>query len=163
MAQAKPVVKAVALDKIINASVESLSKATSAANLAVTAKSAEAKKLTAEDRRHTKKKGILTRRNKLVAAKLKKSPDAANKKTVATVAKELKMTTAVLDKARASKAVVAAELSALKVAQKRLTAYSKAIATVDKALNAPKKKRKVVKKPAVKKTTTKKRAVKKSE
>jgi len=163
MAKAKPVVKAVALDKTINASVESLSKATSAANLAVTAKSAEAKKLTAEVRRHTKKKGILTRRNKLVTAKLKKSPDAENKKTVATVAKELKMTAVVLDKARASKAVVAEELSALKAAQKRLIAYSKAITIVDKALNAPKKKRKVVKNPAVKKTTTKKSAVIKSE
>ena len=141
MAKAKPVVKAAALDKMINASTESLSKACGNAATAVTKKSAEAKKLLAEVKRHTRKKATLTKRNKTAAAKLKKDANAANKKAVAGVAKELKATKAALDKARASKAVVMTELAALKVSSKRLTAYTKAIAAADKVLNKPAKKR----------------------
>jgi len=141
MAKAKPVVKAAALDKTINASTESLTKACGNAATAVTKKTAEAKKLLAEVKRHTKKKTTLTKRSKTAAAKLKKDTNAANKKAVATVAKELKATKAALDKARASKAVVLTELAALKAASKRLTAYTKAIAAADKALNKPAKKR----------------------
>ncbi len=141
MAKAKPVVKAAALDKTINASTDSLTKACDNAATSVTKKSAEAKKLTAEVKRHTKKKATLTKRNKTAAAKLKKESNAANKKAVTAVAKELKTTKVALDKARASKAVVSTELSALKSAAKRLTAYTKAIAAADKVLNKPAKKR----------------------
>ena len=141
MAKAKPVIKAAALDKTINASTESLTKVCGNAATAVTTKTAEAKKLLTEVKRHLKKKSTLTKRNKTAAAKLKKDANAANKKAVAAVAKELKATNAALDKARTSKAVVLTELAALKTASKRLTAYTKAIATADKALNKPAKKR----------------------
>ena len=141
MAKAKPVVKAAALDKTINASTDSLTKACGDAATAVTKKTAEAKKLLAEVKRHLKKKSTLTKRSKTAAAKLKKDTNAANKKAVAAVAKELKATKAALDKARASKTVVLTELAALKAASKRLTAYTKAIAAANKVLNKPAKKR----------------------
>jgi hypothetical protein len=51
-----------------------------------------------------------------------------------------------LDKSRAHKALVAAELSALKAASKRLDAYTKAVAAADKKLNKPAKKKRTVKK-----------------
>ena len=141
MAKTKPIIKAAALDKTINASIDSLTEACGNAETAVTTKTIEAKKLTADVKRHTKKNATLTKRNKTAAAKLKKDTNATNKKTVAAVAKELKSTKAALDKARASKAVVSTELAALKASSKRLIAYTKAIATADKVLNKPAKKR----------------------
>lgn len=146
MAKAKPVVKAVALDRTINAATDSLTKARGNAETAVTKKSAEAKKLLAEVRRHLKKKTTLTKRSKTAAAKLKKDTNAANKKAVAAVAKELKATKTSLEKARANKATVLTELAALKAASKRLTAYTKAIAAADKVLNKPAKKKRSKKK-----------------
>ena len=146
MAKAKPVVKAAALDKTINASIDSLTKACGNAETAVTIKSAEAKKLLAEVRRHLKKKTTLTKRSKTAGAKLKKEANAANKKAVAAVTKELNATKAALDKSRASKAVVLTELASLKAAAKRLTTYTKAIAAADKVLNKPAKKRRAKKK-----------------
>ncbi len=142
MAKAKPVVKAAALDKTINASVDSLNKACSNATKALAKKTAEAKKQKAEVKRQLKKKATLTKRNKTAAAKKKKDANAINRKAAATVAKELKSTKSALDKARASNAVISSELGELKIASKRLTAYTKAIAAADKVLNKPAKKRK---------------------
>ena len=142
MAKAKTIIKAAALDKTIDASTGALTKACGSANSAVTGKAAEAKKLTVEVKRHTKKKATLTKRNKTAAAKAKKDASAANKKAAVSVAKELKAIKSALDKARANKAVVAAELASLKAASKRLTGYTKAIAAVDKVLNKPVKKKK---------------------
>jgi len=146
MVKAKPVVKATALDKTINASVEALTKASSAADVAVAKKAAEAKKMLAEIRRHLKKKATLTKRNKTASEKLKKDASAVNKKAVAAVVKDLKVTNAALTKVRTSKAAVLAELASLKLASKRLNAYTKAIAAADKVLNKPAKKRRIVKK-----------------
>jgi len=53
MVKAKPIVKAAALDKTINASTDSLTKACSNAVTAITNKTAEAKKLMTEIRRDT--------------------------------------------------------------------------------------------------------------
>lgn len=148
MVKAKPVIKAAAIDKTINASTDSLTKACNDAVTAITKKTAEAKNLMAEVKRHTKKKAILTRRSKTAATKLKKDPNAANKKAVTDVAKEIKLTSSALDKARTNKAFVSTELAALRAASKRLNAYTKAIAAADKVLNKPvikKRKRKVVK------------------
>ena len=141
MAKAKPVVKAAALDKTINASIDSLTKAYSDAVTAIAKKSAEAKKLLTEIKRHLKKKATLTKRSKAATAKLKKDANAANKKAVTAVARELKATNAALDKARARKTVILTELAALKISSKRLMVYTKVIATADKALNKPAKKR----------------------
>jgi len=146
MAKAKPVAKAAALDKTINTSIEALTKATSAANDAVAKKSAEAKKMLAEIKRHLKKKATLTKRGKTASAKLKKDASAVNKKAVAAVVKDLKATNVVLTKVRTSKAAVLAELASLKSSSKRLNAYTKAIAGADKVLNKPAKKRRKVKK-----------------
>ncbi len=143
MAKAKPVIKAAALEKTIKTSTDSLTKACSDCSTAVTNKTAEAKKLTAEVKRHTRKKATLNKRSKTAAAKLKKDTNAANKKAASAVAKEIKSTKAALDKARASKAVVSTELASLKAASKRLTAYTRAIAAADKVLNKPAKKRKM--------------------
>ncbi len=146
MAKAKPVVKAAALDKKITASTDSLTKACGDAVIAVTAKTAENKKLTAEIKRHAKKKAVLTKRRKATAAKLKKIANAENKKSVAAVTKEMKSVQSALDKARASKSAVSTELAALKASSKRLTAYTKAISAIDKVLNKPVKKKRAKKK-----------------
>ena len=146
MAKTKPVVKAAALDKAVNATVDVMSTAATAANSAVIKVAAEVKKLTVEVKRQTKKKGVLAKRNVAAKAKLKKVADATNKKLVSTVGKELKSVTSAQSKARVSKAIVATELASLKVAQKRLNAYSKAIAAADKVLNKPVKKRAKTKK-----------------
>ena len=68
MAKAKPVIKAAALSKTLDAHAESLSKASSHASIAVTKKTAEAKKLTTDVKRHTKKKATLAKRVKTSAA-----------------------------------------------------------------------------------------------
>jgi hypothetical protein len=148
MAKAKPVIKAAALDKTISTATESLSKACGEATTAVAVKSAEAKNLLADVKRHLKKKTILTKRSKTAAAKLKKESNAVNRKAVAAVTKELKATNAALNKARTSKAAVLTELAALKSASKRLTAYTRSISALDKVLNKPAKKR--IKKKAAK-------------
>ena len=146
MQKAKPVIKAAALDKKINSSMEALSNASASTALAITKKAVEAKKLTAEVKRHSKKKMTLTKRNKTATTKNKKLPNAANKKAAAAVVKELNSTKAALDKSRANKAVVTTELAALRAAAKRLNAYTKAIAAADKVLNKPVKKKRIAKK-----------------
>ena len=142
MAKAKPVIKAAALGKTLDAHAESLSKASSHAATAITKKTAEAKKLLADVKRHTRKKGTLAKRIKTATTKLKKEANAANKKAVAAVTKEMNSIKSALDKSRAHKALVAIELTALKAASTRLTAYTKAVAAADKALNKPAKKKK---------------------
>jgi chromosome segregation ATPase len=147
MAKAKPVIKAAALSKTLDTHADSLHTASSHAATAVTAKTAEAKKLTTDVKRHTKKKATLYKRIKTATARLRKDASAANKKAAATVTKEYNAIKAALDKSRAHKALVAAELTALKAASKRLNAYTKAVAAADKVLNKPvKKKRKAIKK-----------------
>ncbi len=145
MVKAKPIVKAATIDKTITASTDSLTKACNDAVTAITKKTAEAIKLMAEVKRHTKTKAILTRRSKTAAAKLKKDPNAANKKAVTDVAKEIKLTSSALDKARTNKAIVSTELAALRAASKRLNAYTKAITAADKVLNKPAKRRRMKK------------------
>jgi flagellar basal body rod protein FlgG len=142
MAKAKPVIKAAALDKTINSSTEALSKASDAAGTAVISKVAEAKSIADEIQRHLKKKSTLTKRSKVVIAKYKKSPDAAGKKSVGAIEKELKLTQASLVKARASKVSVVTELTALRAVTRRLNAYTKAITAADKVLNKPVRRKK---------------------
>ena len=146
MAKAKPVVKAAALDKTLNASTDALTKACAEAVKSVTKVSAEVKKLRAECKTLMKRKSALTKRSKTATAKYKKAPDAASKKAVATVAKDIKTTVSALDKARKTKASLIIEWDGLKIASKRLTAYTKGIAAADKILNKPAKKRRTVKK-----------------
>ncbi len=146
MARTKPIIKAETLDEVIHSSVKALSDATSTVNASIIKVTAEAKKLTTEIKRHVKKKGVLIKRNKTALAKLKKSPNAANNKAVDIVTNALKETKVALDNARTNKASASVELASLRLVQKRLKAYSKAMATADKALNAPIKKRRKVKK-----------------
>jgi len=141
MAKAKPILKAAAIDKTVTTATESLSKANSNADTAVTAKKAEEKKLTAQIKQQMRKKKTLAKRSKTTAAKLKKDTNAENKKAAAAVAKEMKTVSTALDKARVSKKVVSTELAALKATSKRLTAYTKAINAADKVLNKPVKKK----------------------
>jgi hypothetical protein len=146
MAKARPVVKAAALDKTINASTDALNKACAEADKSVAKVAADVKKLRAECKRHMKKKSTLTKRSKTASDKYKKSPDAASKKAVAAVTKELKATVTALGKARATKAVQLVELDSIKKSSKRLTAYTKGIAAADKVLNKPTKNRRKAKK-----------------
>lgn len=146
MAKTKPIVKAATLDDEINSSIKALSDATGAASASIIKVMAEAKKLTTEIKRHVKKKSVLIKRNKTALAKLKKSSNAATNKAAATVTNALKETKVALDAARTNKTSASAELASLRLVQKRLKAYSKVMVTADKLLNAPKKKRRIVKK-----------------
>lgn len=141
MAKSKPIMKAAALDKTITSATESLMKAGSNAAAAVTAKQAEEKKLNTQIKQYTKKKATLTKRNKTAAARLKRDPSAVNKKAAATVSKDLNAIKTALEKTRANKTALSTELSALKAAAKRLTAYTKGINAADKVLNKPAKKK----------------------
>jgi hypothetical protein len=146
MAKAKPVVKAAALDKKILSATDALTSACDDANKAVVKRAAEGKKLLAEVRRHLRKKRALTKRAATANNKLKKESNAENRKALAAVTKELKVADTALAKARANKKAILEELALLKAAAKRLNAYTKAIATADKALNKPVKKKRARKK-----------------
>ncbi|MCW8942369.1 MAG: hypothetical protein OQK93_04250, partial [Gammaproteobacteria bacterium] len=74
--RSKTAVKADALHKKLDAHTESLSTAHGHATTAVAIKTAEAKKLLSEVKRHTKKKATLTKRVKTATAKLKKEANA---------------------------------------------------------------------------------------
>ena len=136
----KTIIKSSALNKTIDAATSSIESASNDAGKAVAKVTSDAKKLTAEVKRHTKKRSILTKRKKAATTKQKSNPNAANRKALATVVKELKSTISAQEKARTNKTKTTEELNGLRDASKRLNAYSKAIAAADRVLNKPKKK-----------------------
>ena len=107
------------------------------------------KTLSAENKRFGKKRATLSRRKKTLSAKLKKSPDAATKKLLASTEKEINSIKKLAAKCTASKSVNSEELKALKASAKRTKAYISAISKADAILNKPKKKKRA-KKPAKK-------------
>ncbi|NOG61362.1 MAG: hypothetical protein HND53_12735 [Proteobacteria bacterium] len=141
MAAAKKTVKKnAALVKATDTSLANLEAAAADAAKALAAATKKSKQSSAEGKRLSKKRVALIKRNKTAAEKAKKNPIAENKKALAAVAKEL---TAVRKEAAKNKIVRAAdyaELSGLRMTNRRLAAYGKVLATADKVLNKPKKK-----------------------
>jgi len=136
----KSTVKSSALEKTISTSIDSLSSAFSVSASAVETLSKDAKKLTLESKRLAKKRMMLMKRKKTAATKLKKTPDAANRKALKDVEKELAVVTKMIDKVKPQKTESAEELTALKACFRRVSAYMKSIEGADKVLNKPKKK-----------------------
>jgi hypothetical protein len=135
----KTVAKSAAVERNLEAAMVKLAAACKDGDSAVTVRSKTNKKLTAEVKRLTKKRGVLTRRKKTASARVKKSPSGETRRALRAVVRELETVKKAQAKAKAAKAANREELIALKAAQKRANAYKRVIAQADKALNKRKK------------------------
>jgi exonuclease VII small subunit len=141
MAKRKSVAKCSAVVKSLESSMASLDGALAASEKAVAARSKDAKKLTSVVKRLSKKRTTLSKRKRLATARLKKSPGGDTRTALRSVVKDLTATTKELVRSRTAKAANAEELTPLKAAFRRASAYSTAIGKIDRVLSKPKKKR----------------------
>ena len=150
MAKAKksPVAKSAVVEKSIVSSLETLAKVCKDAERAVTVRAAEVKKLMLQMKRLSKRKVVLSKRKKTLAEKNKKAPAADLKKQLRETEKELNAAKKDYAKLKVSKQAASEELANLRAHLKRVTAYMKVIKSADKALEKPKKKKRVVRKAA---------------
>jgi hypothetical protein len=131
----RAIAKSAAVTKNIEAALASLGTACVAGDSAVAKRSKDAKSLGTATKRLSRKRAILLKRKKLSAKRAKASPSGETRRTLRAVIKELATTKVQLGKARTAKGINAVELAALKAAQRRATAYAKAIAHAEKSLN----------------------------
>ena len=136
----RTIAKSAAVTKNIEAALASLGTACVAGDSAVAKRSKDGKSLAAATKRLSKKRAILTKRKRLSAKRAKAAPSGETRKALRAVTKELATTKKQLVKARTVKGVNAVELAALKAAQRRATAYAKAIAQAEKSLEKTAKK-----------------------
>ena len=135
MAKSKrAIAKSAAVTKNIESALASLGTACVAGDSAVAKRGKDGKSLAAATKRLSKKRATLIKRKRLSAKRAKSSPSGETRKALRAVIKELASTKKQLVKARAAKDVNAVELTALKIAQRRATAYAKAIAHADRTL-----------------------------
>ena len=135
MAKSKrAIAKSAAVTKNIETALASLGTACVAGDSAVAKRGKDGKSLAAATKRLSRKRAILAKRKQLSAKRAKKTPSGETRKALRSVIKELKTTKVQLGKARTAKGINAVELAALKIAQRRATAYAKAIAQVDRSL-----------------------------
>ncbi len=135
MAKAKKTVtKSSVIEKHLDTALEKLAVAAAAVDKSVTVRARDAKKLAVTVKRLAKRKATLTKRKRLAAARVKKASSVETRGALRTVTKDLATTIKELTKARATKSANAAELSALRVAQRRSKGYSKGVAATDRAL-----------------------------
>jgi hypothetical protein len=130
----RTIAKSAAVTKNIEAALASLGAACVAGDRAVATRSKDAKSLAAATKRLSRKRAVLIKRKRVSAKRAKATPSGETKKALRAVLKELATTKSQLGKARTAKGVNAVELAALKAAQRRATAYAKAIAQADKSL-----------------------------
>lgn len=142
MAKAKrTIAKSAAVTKNIETALASLGTACVAGDSAVARRGKDGKSLAAATKRLSRKRAILAKRKKSSAKRAKASPSGETRKALRAVIKELATTKTQLVKARAAKGVNAVELAALKAAQRRASAYAKAIAQAERSLNKSTKRR----------------------
>ncbi len=141
MAKSKTVVKSGVVESSIATAMDKLATACTAGDRAVAARSKSAKQNTSLVKRLGKRRASLSKRKQSTKKRLAKSPSAKLRRELAAVTRELATTTKELTKARAAKASNAAELAALKQAQRRANAYQKAIQQADRALGKKKRRR----------------------
>lgn len=137
----KPIAKAVMVEKSLENALVNLEAAFESGTNAVAERSqtgSQSAKLVA---RLSKKRVALMKRKKLATDRVKKEASVDNKKALRDLTKELDTIKKELDKAKIAKDANNAELNPLRAALKRVTAYRKGIATADKVLNKPKKKK----------------------
>ena len=142
MAKAKrTIAKSAAVTKNIETALASLGTACVAGDSAVARRGKDGKSLAAATKRLSRKRAILAKRKKSSAKRAKASPSGETRKALRAAIKELAATKTQLVKARAAKGVNAVELAALKAAQRRASAYAKAIAQAERSLNKSTKRR----------------------
>ena len=127
--------------KTVESAFTSILNVADAAGKALNSTSNDNKKLLNEAKRLSKKRAILMRKKKTATARVKKDASAINKKALKQIEKDLSTVQKDAAKVTAKKTIVSGELATLKTALKRATAYQKALATADKVLNKPAKKR----------------------
>jgi hypothetical protein len=137
----KPVTKNSVITKSIESSVYNLEAALDKANKAVTARSAESKKLLNETRRLRKRRTTQAGKKKRAIAADKKNSTADSRKAVRSITTELNATSKALVKATAARQAVLEELSGLKQSQKMLNGYVKGIYAADRAIARSQKKK----------------------
>jgi len=130
----RAIAKSAAVTTTIEAARASLGTACVAGDSAVAKRGKDGKSLAAATKRLSRKRAILAKRKQLSAKRAKASPSGETRKALRAVIKELATTKTQLVKARAAKGINAVELAALKVAQRRASAYAKAIAQAEKSL-----------------------------
>ena len=135
----RAIAKSAAVTKNIDTALATLGAALAASDGAVAKRSKDGKGLAATTKRLSKKRTVLTKRKKVSAKRAKTAPSGESRKALKAVVKELASTKVQLTKAKAEKSANAAELAALKIAQRRASAYGKAIAQAEKSLNKPSK------------------------
>jgi hypothetical protein len=131
----RAIAKSAAVTKNIEAALASLGTACVAGDSAVARRGKDGKSLAAATKRLSKKRASLAKRKKLSAKRAKAAPSGETRKALRAVIKELATTKKQLIKARAAKGINAVELTALKAAQRRASAYAKAIAQAEKSLS----------------------------
>lgn len=136
------IAKSAAVVKNIETSLAALGMAVVAGDHAVTTRSKDGKGLASTTKRLSKKRAALVKRKRLSAKRAKASPSGETRRALRSVVKELATTKVQLVKAKAAKSVNAVELAALKAAQRRASAYAKAVAQAEAALDKPSKRRK---------------------
>ena len=141
MAKAKKPATASSIAKKIQVATENLLTAKNDGEAAASSLEKDRKKLLAENKRIAKKRAVLSRKKKTAANRLKKTPNAENRKAVNSISKELTTVGKAGVKARAAKSANAEELKSVKTSLKQASTYIALIAKADKQLNKPKKKR----------------------
>ncbi|MGD2160974.1 MAG: hypothetical protein PVG12_11885 [Gammaproteobacteria bacterium] len=140
-ASKKPVARNSVIANSINSAVNNLESALEKANKAVTARSAESKKLLNESRRLRKRHAAQMKRKQRAIAAEKKNSTADTRKAVRTTTSELNATKKAITKATTARQAVLEELAGLKDSQKNVTAYVKGIYAADRARERSKKKK----------------------
>ena len=140
MAKTNKIVKGSSLASKIRIATENLLLAKAEGETAESSLEKDRKKLLAENKRLTKKRGVLTRKKQIAANRLKKTPNAENRKAASSIIKELTVIKKAADKARAAKNASTEELNSVKTALKQASAYISMMEKADKVLNKPRKK-----------------------
>lgn len=131
----RAIAKSTAVTKNIEAALTSLEVARAASDAAVAKRSKDGKGLAAATKRLSKKRAVLAKRKALSAKRAKATPSGETRKALRAVIKELATTKSQLAKARLAKGINAVELKAMKAAQRRATAFSKAVSKAEAVLN----------------------------
>lgn len=135
MAKSKrAIAKSAAVTKNIEAALASLGTACAAGDSAVARRGKDGKSLAAAMKRLSRKRAILAKRKRLSAKRARSTPNGETRRALRAVIKELASTKVQLVKARTAKGINAVELAALKAAQRRASAYAKAIAHAERTL-----------------------------
>ena len=141
MAKAKRLASGSSLANKIQTATESLLLVKNDGEAAASSLEKDRKKLLAENKRLNKKRAVLTNKKRIAANRLKKTPNAENRKAASAISKDLAAIKKAGDKARAASSANSAELKLVKNSLKQASAYLAGMDKVDKLLNKPKKKR----------------------